>query len=212
MEIGSAQLINQLADVTAAEVTFCNGHRVTTIITSTAGFVAGWINEVIQSHMPPASANGRVVVGLHVRHYRSDAIAILQLCVGNQCLIYQLMHRRDAGPPDRLYEFLDDDRFCFTGVAVERAVNMLRMQFGHTVRVWADLGDAASRRRADLRWAGLDQLAREVMGVVIMRTNEVRWSSLLVPVLPMEHVPLACVDSVFSYELGMILLSSPSIS
>ncbi|XP_020094919.1 uncharacterized protein LOC109714635 [Ananas comosus] len=209
--MGSVQrLIPQFADMMAAEVSFNSGHSVITIITSAAYFVVIWINGVIQFYSPRARARRRVIVGLHIsrRSMHNGPIALLQLCVANQCLIYQLLHRSDAAPPVRLYEFLDDNRFRFTGFDVERSVNSLRMEFGLTVRVWADLGDAASRRlqQDDLRWAGLDQLVREVMGMEMIWPNEVRWTTLLERVLPLEYVPLACVDAVFSYELGRILL------
>ncbi|OAY85738.1 hypothetical protein ACMD2_17333 [Ananas comosus] len=136
-----------------------------------------------------------------------DTIALLQLCVGNRCLVYQLRHRNNRNPPDRLNDFLNDGRFCFMGVDVEMAILRLRVHHGLRVRSAVDLGDAASRRlqREDLRSAGMDQLAREVMRMGIIRLDGAQRIALFERVLPPELVAHACIDAIFSHEIGRIL-------
>ncbi|XP_020094920.1 uncharacterized protein LOC109714636 [Ananas comosus] len=205
--MASVQLIAQSSDMTAAEVIFSSGHRAFTIITHASHVVVAWINYVVQSYAPPA--NSRQVVGLHIeRASRNGTIALLELCVCNLCLVYQLRHRSDLHPPVRLYEFLNDDRFCFAGVAVVQAMISLRREYALMVRAAVDLGDTASRRlqREDLQLARLDQLARAVLRIEIIRTDEVPRSVLLERVLLLQHIPDACTGAVFSYEICRNLL------
>ncbi|XP_020094911.1 uncharacterized protein LOC109714626, partial [Ananas comosus] len=111
-------------------------------------------------------------------------------------------------PPHRLYAFFVDMRFCFVGVGVEVVVYGLRREYGFTVRNTTDLGNAAARMRGreDLRRAGLELLAREVMCLEMDTPAEVRTSEWWRRDLSQEQIACACADAFVSFQLGCILL------
>ncbi|OAY85739.1 hypothetical protein ACMD2_17332 [Ananas comosus] len=197
--------------MTSYELTISGRFRTTAVITHSSHIVIGWIDDVFNSHAPLAGANRRVSVGLHVECSPPyDSIALIQLCVGNSCLVYQLLHRNERNPPCllRLNDFLTDDRFYFIGANVELTIFRLRLWNCFRVRSAVDLGDAAARRlqREDLQSAGLDQLAREVLGIEIIRLDGAQRMALFNRALPLELVAHVCLDAIISYEIGRTLL------
>ncbi|XP_020094923.1 uncharacterized protein LOC109714638 [Ananas comosus] len=203
------QPIAQFADGSIAEVTFEHGNRIFTTNTNSADVVTRSINEAVAIYGPPPISRVHQPVGLHIqRSLPYGAIALLQLFVGKHCLLYQLMHR-DAWPPRNLYTFFKDERFCFTGASAEEVVPALQREFGFKVRVALDLGHVASRRlgREDLRWAGLEQLAMEMMRIEMMRPDEFPQSAWGQRALPLQLVAFACANSFISYELSRIVFN-----
>lgn len=196
-------------DRTLAEVTFDDACRIYTTVTHSAAVVADWINGTVQSCTDNRPSARRHIVGLEATRDANGNIVLLQLCAGFRCLIYQLLHRdRGTNPPRRLYSLLVDMRFCFVGVGMEAVVCGLRREYGFTVRNSADLGKAAARMRfrKDLRRAGLELLAREVMWVEMDTPAEVRTSEWWRRDLSQEQIACACADAFVSFQLGCILL------
>ncbi|RLN24675.1 hypothetical protein C2845_PM07G17660 [Panicum miliaceum] len=152
------------------------GDAITTTVTSSCASVERWLNEVLSVHRRRLH---NLVVGLDVE-WRPlfgpgySRTALLQLCVGRRCLIFQLLHADYI--PDALADFLGDSDFRFVGVGVgEDAVrlsNDLDLDVANTV----DLAELAAEEmgRPDLRDKGLKAIASAVMDVDIEKPHEVR--------------------------------------
>ncbi|XP_020094916.1 uncharacterized protein LOC109714631 [Ananas comosus] len=197
-------------DWTLTEVIFARAHRISTTVTHSDVVVTRWIGETVGGCGGGSSKpDQRPIVGLEVACQPNGNIVLLQLCVSNRCLIYQLLHRdHDTCPPYELFLFLNSTRFCFVGAGVEVVAYGLRREHGFFVRNKADLGDAAATRlgREDLRRAGLERLAREVMRVEMDTPAEVRRSEWWRRDLSHEQIACACARAFASYELGRILI------
>ncbi|OAY68409.1 hypothetical protein ACMD2_13651 [Ananas comosus] len=207
---------------TLAEVTFAGAHRISTTVTHSGVAVAEWINETIQRcsrHYGVAGPRQRHAIGLEVACRPNGSIALLQLCVGNRCLIYQLLHSYsdsysysdsdsdDDYPAGELFSFFRDDRFCFVAAGVDEVVYRLRRAHSFLVRNTADLGEMAATRlgREDLRRAGLERLARKVMGLKMDALAEVQMSEWWQRHLSRQQIACASVGAFISFELGRIL-------
>ncbi|XP_020094913.1 uncharacterized protein LOC109714628 [Ananas comosus] len=198
-------------DRTLTEVTFARAHRITTTVTHSDVVVERWIGETAGgcSYGVRSNPSHRPFVGLEVVCQPNGNIVLLQLCVSNRCLIYQLLHRdHDTCPLYELFVFLNSTRFCFVGAGVEVVAYGLRRGHGFFVRNKVDLGEAAARRlgREDLRRAGLERLAREVMRVEMDTPAEVRRSEWWRRDLSHEQIACACAHAFASFELGRILV------
>ncbi|KAJ1284622.1 hypothetical protein BS78_03G219000 [Paspalum vaginatum] len=137
---------------------------------------------------------------------RTHRMAVLQLCVGRRCLVFQIVRANYI--PAVLGAFLACPDHRFVGVAVEGDVKRLRDDCGLAVANAVDLRHLAAEvlARPELRKAGLKTLTREVMGVVIDKEKEVtmsKWDRHLT----MEQVQYASIDAFVSYEVGRRLLT-----
>nr|CAD1830545.1 unnamed protein product [Ananas comosus var. bracteatus] len=163
----------------------------------------------------------RHVIGLEVACQPNGSIALLQLCVGNRCLIYQLLHSYSDSDSDsdgdgdsdddysagELFSFFRDDRFCFVAAGVDEVAYRLRRAHSFLVRNTADLGEMAATRlgREDLQRAGLERLARKVMGLKMDALAEVQMSEWWRRHLSRQQIACASVHAFVSFELGRIL-------
>ena len=152
------------------------GGAITTTVTSSGASVKAWVDEALSVHR---SRLRDLIVGLDVE-WRPlfgpgySPTALLQLCVGRRCLIFQLLHADYI--PDALGEFLRDDDYRFAGVGVGADAERLWNDKGLNVANTVDLAEVAAEEmgRPDLRNAGLKAIASAVMGVDIDKPDAVR--------------------------------------
>lgn len=102
-------------------------------VTNSGDVVSDWIGDIHRIHHRRLD---RLIVGLDVEYWRPinldgtygrKAVALLQLCVGRRCLIFQL-HYSDF-IPDKLLDFLKDDRFKFVGVGINGDAENLKQRY-----------------------------------------------------------------------------------
>lgn len=94
---------------------------------------------------------------------RANRMAVLQLCVGHRCLVFQIFHADYV--PDALKDFLACPDHRFLGVAVDGDVRRLSEDCGLVVADAMDLTRVAVEvlDRPELRTASLKTLTREVL-------------------------------------------------
>ncbi|KAK1272537.1 hypothetical protein QJS04_geneDACA022301 [Acorus gramineus] len=201
--------IDALADSDSRFIVHFNDAHITTVVTASGEEAEDWIEEVLWVHRRRLS---RLIVGLDVewrpnfsRRYNNPA-AVLQLCVGQRCLVFQLLHCDYI--PDALSDFLSDDRFTFTGVGVDEDVEKLVADHDLSVANAKDLSEIAAEEtgRGELRREGLKGLAREVLGRVVEKPRRVRLGRWDRESLNMDQIKYACVDAFVSFEIARDLI------
>lgn len=136
-----------------------------------------------------------------IRGARQNPIAVLQLCVGHRCLVYQIIHATVF--PISLCSFLAHSGFTFVGVGIADDARSLRDVYGLEVSKVLDLRDLAANsphRPPELRSAGLKRMTLAVMEAHIAKPREVTMSDW-------EQVEYACIDAYVSFEVGRLLLT-----
>ncbi len=113
---------------------FAGEYSVCTTVTASAQVASSWVNDVVRDYCSSSSDLGQVINFADQSQPNllpddDHPVAILQLCVNDKCLIFQLLHSNSVIPPS-LSNFLDDDRFLFVGVDV----------FNNADRLWSDMG------------------------------------------------------------------------
>ena len=183
------------------------GGAITTTVTSSGASVKAWVDEV--------SVHRRrlrdLIVGLDVE-WRPlfgpgySPTALLQLCVGRRCLVFQLLHADYI--PAALKEFLADPDYRFVGVGVAADAARLWNDQGLNVANAVDLAEVAAEEtgRRDLRNAGLKAIASAVMGVDLDKPEEVRLGRWDDYYLTTQQIKYACIDAFVSFEVGRMLL------
>ncbi|PUZ55508.1 hypothetical protein GQ55_5G217900 [Panicum hallii var. hallii] len=182
-----------------------DGAVIRTTVTNSGDAVKRYLREV-RKH------GQRLTVGLdtewvvHGKGGRgAHRMAVLQLCVGRRCLVFQIA--RADYVPAALRAFLACPDHSFAGVGVGGDVERLYVDCGLVVAGAVDLRHVAAEvlARPELRNAGLKTLAREVMGVHVDKEKRVTLSGWDQP-LSTEQVRYACIDAFVSYEVGRLLL------
>jgi ribonuclease D len=185
------------------------GDAITTTVTSSGDAVEGWLYEVRSVHRRRLH---NLVVGLDVE-WRPlfgpgySPTALLQLCVGRRCLIFQFLHRDYI--PDALDEFLDDPDFKFVGVGVQDDAERLSNDYNLHVNNTVDLAELAADEmgRPDLRNAGLKAIACAVMDASVDKPQRVRTGRWDACDLTYQQIKYATIDAFVSFEVGRKLLS-----
>jgi hypothetical protein len=190
-------------------VVMVDGTVIRTMVTSSGGAVKRFLREVCKNKRC-------LIVGIdtewHVifdsNKHRSYRTAVLQLCVGRRCLVFQIA-RADYVPFGALGAFFACPDHRFTGVGVDGDVKRLYEDYGFKVTSAVELKSLSAEvlGRPELRQAGLKTLTREVMGVLIDKPKRVTMSKWDVDRLSLEQVDYACIDAFTSYEVGRLLLS-----
>ncbi|XP_075491558.1 3'-5' exonuclease-like [Primulina tabacum] len=184
------------------------GDSIYTTVTDDCDAVSEWISEVESIHRHRLH---HLIVGLDVEwrppFSRSpNPIAILQLCVGRRCLIYQIIHSQ--GIPFSLTGFLSNSNYTFVGVGIESDLEKLEQDYGLRSYVKAvDLRDLAADEfgNRDLKCKGLKDLASLVLGKEVDKPRWVtlsRWDNRR---LTYDQVEYACVDAFVCFEMGRML-------
>ncbi|XP_009782298.2 3'-5' exonuclease-like [Nicotiana tabacum] len=156
----------------------------------------------------------RLIVGLDIEwkpNFNSSAVAAqnpvatIQLCVGNYCLIYQILHSPKI--PRRLRNFLQNDDYRFLGVGIKSDVKKLWDDYGLDVLNTVDLREwaAVELEKKDLRTAGLKDLVKEIVGKEIVKPKSVTMSDWDQRRLSPKQICYACLDAYLSFEVGRIL-------
>ncbi|KAI3444137.1 hypothetical protein Pfo_000802 [Paulownia fortunei] len=99
-------------------IVICHSHRVRTIVTAKPAVVRKWVYKIRHLHRYQLR-RGRLVVGLG-------------LCVGHNCLIFQLLYADHS--PSALHRFLSEPNVTFAGVWNYRDARMLR-DSRHSLRI-----------------------------------------------------------------------------
>ncbi|XP_030529243.1 Werner Syndrome-like exonuclease [Rhodamnia argentea] len=178
------------------------GFRVRTVLTHSPTRASSWLSS--RGSQPR-------LIGLDVQ-WRTDfgpddnnPPVVLQLCVGTHCLIFQILHAPEI--PQALADFLRNPRHVFVGVGIDQIVERLRCDYGLAVATAVDLRALAARElgREELRRAGLEELAREVLGRAIERLERVegsQWENMLLSSVQVLH---ACLGALVPLQIGEAL-------
>uniref|UniRef100_A0A803NYI2 3'-5' exonuclease domain-containing protein n=1 Tax=Cannabis sativa TaxID=3483 RepID=A0A803NYI2_CANSA len=156
---------------------------VRTLVTISASMVDSWIEDIKRINN---QSLGHLIVGLDVEwrpsfnRYVENPVAIIQLCVGPRCLIFQLLHADSV--PSSLAEFLGNADYSFVGVGVGADVEKLLVDYQLSVRKPVELGNLAANKYGDrsLKNAGLKRLASFVLGMQIEKPKRItmsRWDN-----------------------------------
>ncbi|KAI6689434.1 hypothetical protein NL676_026262 [Syzygium grande] len=157
--------------------------------------VKDWVQQVQKSHRKGKKWEA-VVVGVSAERSRGYANApykpymgtpgskdnpydLLQLCAGNQCLLYELHPSHPI--PKVLKDFVHDSRIF--GVGMEAMAKELEREFGLAMRKPVELRKLAERSEevsagyVDFRRKNLEQLARVVLGgeAEVARPRKMKW-------------------------------------
>ncbi|XP_042041457.1 uncharacterized protein LOC121786929 [Salvia splendens] len=168
----------------------CGSHSVRTSVTSEPAAAQRWVRDIRQYRY---YRQGRLLVGLSVQCVSRHA-ATLQLCVGSNCLIFQL-HRTDHCP-DALRSFLVDPNVILVALWDNAAAALLKAS-PHAVEVGplVDVRMVAHQLRGCDRGATMGQLAEEILGIPGMSKDEaVGCSDWEVEELTVEQLQYACHD------------------
>ncbi|KAI5659672.1 hypothetical protein M9H77_28465 [Catharanthus roseus] len=191
--------------------------RIHTLVTHDPKCVSDWLSETERFQSRHLS---HLIVGLDVEwrpnfnRNQENPVAIIQLCVGHRCLIFQILQcvkTYNESIPKKLREFLAKEEYTFVGVGIESDVEKLVEDYeigigGKTV----DLRNLAAEKYdlKSLKNAGLKELARVVLEKEIEKPKWVtmsKWDNLwLIP----NQVQYACVDAFVSFEIGKRLNAS----
>ncbi|KAK3164982.1 hypothetical protein QOZ80_1AG0027400 [Eleusine coracana subsp. coracana] len=197
-----------MAETDVIDVTF-ESVVISATVTTSGAAVEAWLGEVRSVH---SRRLRELVVGLDVEwrpSYRADQnpVAVLQLCVGRRCLIFQLLHADYI--PGTLTEFLGEPAFRFVGVGVDADVERLSDDHELKVANAVDLRDLAAEgmHLPELRQAGLRAIADAVMGVSVVKPQRVTMSRWDASCLSCEQIRYACIDAFVSFEIGRKLLT-----
>jgi ribonuclease D len=186
------------------DVNFHN-QKIHTLVTHTPSFVDSWITETLTLNSPS------LLVGLDVEwrpnrfRNQENLVATLQLCVAQRCLIFQILYSPHI--PQSLINFLANPAHTFVGVGIDEDVEKLTGDYGLTVANAVDLRFLAADGYGvrELRNAGLKILARQVLGVELVKPRSVTMSRWDAEYLYPSQVQYACVDAFVSFEIGRCL-------
>ncbi|KAK7373845.1 hypothetical protein VNO80_07265 [Phaseolus coccineus] len=190
------------------DVTF-HTHTIHTLLTSDPSLVHSWISTNVHSNRT------QLMVGLDIewrpntQRNMQNPVATLQLCLGQHCLVFQILHSPSI--PPSLVSFLADTNFTFVGVGIEEDAEKLLEDYNlHVVNV-RDLRSLAAEKLGDreLKQAGIKALGLRVLGLEVEKPKRItksRWDN---PWLTPVQVQYATVDAFLSYEIGRSL-SFPS--
>ncbi|KAL5546803.1 hypothetical protein UlMin_006490 [Ulmus minor] len=176
-----------------------------TLVTNSPLSVDSWISEIEHIHRHRLN---RLVVGLDVEwrpsfsRRRRNPLAILQLCVGRRCLVFQLLHSPYV--PDSLVEFLSDVNYTFVGVGIPEDMRRLEEELDLKLSNAVDLALVAESLYGDknLRFAGLKSLASRVLGLKLEKPRRVALSGWDNRWLSDKQIEYACADAWASFEIG----------
>ncbi|XP_073153562.1 3'-5' exonuclease-like [Henckelia pumila] len=140
-------------------------------------------------------------------------VAVLQICVGRRCLIYQMLY--SGYIPHSLARFIANPFITFVGVGVKEDLKKLERDYGLGNHAkFVDLRELAAYvyDRTELRQAGLKSLANVVLGKDMEKPKDVTLSRWDYRRLTTAQVRYACLDAFVSFEIGRILTASVLIT
>ncbi|KAI3418501.1 3'-5' exonuclease domain-containing protein, partial [Psidium guajava] len=184
------------------------GDRIHTCVTDDPSVVTRWIVDVQRAHLLWLNW---LVVGLDIE-WRPNLepgvvhpVAVLQLCVGRRCLVFQILHAEHV--PASLHAFLANPNFTFVGVGIEDDAAKLTGDFGLAVARMVDLRTLAvgKWRNPSFGYMGLKKLVKVILGKDLDKPKEITLSRWDDKALTARQVEYACLDAFVTFELGMVL-------
>lgn len=184
-------------------------NQIEVTVTKKGSEVDRWIQQTVHIHRRRLH---ELLVGLDIewRAIRDPAeenprVALLQLCVGHRCLIFQLIHADYI--PDSLISFLGDTNFSFLGVNVNGDCEKLHEDYALLVANPLDLNKMAMDvyKIKEYGRIGLKRMAHEILGKVMQKPLGVTMSDWDAEELEYEQVEYACIDAFMSFKLGLKL-------
>lgn len=192
------------------DVTFHDEHIKTTV-TSNTSVVDCWIDEILRIHQRNLH---NLIVGLDTewcfditkKGPQPQPIAVLQLCIGHRCLIFQI-HRANYLIPQSLAKFLGNSNFTFVGVGIETDAKKLKEDCELHVASTMDVSTMAATKFDDksMKQMGLKGMARELLQKNMEKPKRIKLSRWHSKYLSAAQIEYACVDAFVSFELGMFL-------
>ncbi|KAJ4806734.1 Werner Syndrome-like exonuclease [Rhynchospora pubera] len=188
-----------------------NNYTIKTTVTACSSVASNWINDILRIH----SHQNPIVVGLDIEWCPNgfygttgeNPAALLQLCVEDRCLIFQLIHC-DYMPFEFIY-FFSNDRLNFVGVGITSDFKKLEKDYGLKVRSCVnELGDLAAERTGwELmkKWS-LQKLLLELREMQLEKPKSIclsNWSNRLLTPAQIEY---AALDAFASFDLGWYLI------
>ncbi|XP_044470520.1 Werner Syndrome-like exonuclease [Mangifera indica] len=179
-----------------------------TTVTSCAADVNHWIHKTMHIHRFKLH---KLMVGLDTewclptKTDKHQKVAILQLCVGHRCLIFQLCHT-DVMPPS-LINFLGNNKYTFVGKAVGTDVKKLFEEYELKVAKVRDVSEMAATKYQDeeLKKLGLRTLALKYLNIELDKNKLITLSKWDRMKLSSKQIAYAAIDAFVSFQLGVYL-------
>ncbi|XP_009791565.1 3'-5' exonuclease-like [Nicotiana sylvestris] len=135
------------------------------------------------------------------------SVALLQLSIGDRCLIFQLLHRDFI--PQSLVDFLIDPNNTFVGIGVEGDVEKLLCDHGLYVANTVDLNKLALLTYGEEIYGKMDlkRMAKAVLGKVMEKQLNNTLSKWDDENLSYEQVEYCAIDAFTSFEIGKNLFN-----
>ncbi|XP_052729576.1 3'-5' exonuclease isoform X2 [Vigna angularis] len=190
------------------DVTF-HTHTIHTLLTSDPSLVHSWISTNVRSHQTGLMVGLDIEWRPNTQRNMQNPVATLQLCLGQHCLVFQILHSPSI--PPSLVSFLADSNVTFFGVGIEEDAEKLLEDYNlHVVNI-RDLRSFAAEKLRDreLNRAGIKSLGLRVLGLEFEKPKRIsrsRWDN---PWLTPQQVQYATVDAFLSYEIGRRLSVYP---
>ena len=173
----------------------------TIVVTVKASNADEWVHQILSIY-----AGTSTVVGIDTEWslHPSKKAAILQLCIGERCLIVQLSYMDNI--PQSLKSFLMDSNFTFVGIGVSRDIAKL-LEYELNCSKSTDIGQVAKKL-----WPGrfqgpsLKELALEIVGLNMRKPKDISMSNWEARLLNEAQIEYACIDAYASYRIGHKLL------
>ncbi|KAF7847352.1 hypothetical protein BT93_L3058 [Corymbia citriodora subsp. variegata] len=184
------------------------GDQIHTCITDDPDVVTRWIGDVERAFLLWLN---RLVVGLDIEWRPnlepSDVhpVATLQLCVGHDCLVFQILQAKYV--PVSLRAFLANPTYTFVGVGIKDDATKLSDDYGLTLSRMVDLRALAMERfrNPSFGYMGLKKLVKVILRKELEKPKEITLSRWDDKELTARQAEYACLDAFVTFELGMIL-------
>ncbi|KAL3510587.1 hypothetical protein ACH5RR_029988 [Cinchona calisaya] len=149
-------------------------------------------------------------ISIFMRNTKEFPFEILQLCVGNHCLVYEFESHKYI--PRALKEFLSDDRFKVVGIGMEEVANKIEGQLGLKISQPRDLRTMATKAH-DVRGDyyckfSLEKLARRVLGGEWRKHAPIDWRKDDGTTLSDDKIKYGTVEAFLAYDMGKKLLKN----
>lgn len=151
-------------------------------------------------------------LGLTIKTQATNGVTkpvMLQLCVGNRCLVVLLTHLNAI--PSCLRDFLTDHEIYFMGLGITKAFEWLKYSYGiDRTRGYFEIGELAARylKKPTLfvGGIGLDALATEV-GISLEESPKLSNFNWVAKVFTDQEIKYAIHDAYGSHLIGTKLLA-----
>ncbi|KAK4415778.1 hypothetical protein Salat_2685200 [Sesamum alatum] len=189
-----------------------HGKVIEVTVAKKAAHVHQWISHIRYVNRPRHHC--KLLVGLDTEccpnfsRGEDHLVAVLQLCVGQHCLIFQLLHTDSI--PASLYAFLADPWHTFCGVGVQEDAKKLYDHHSLHVRNVTDLNELITRSvsandGSENRHMGLSKMALAILGKEMMKPEQVKLSKWDSFILDLDQVEYATINAFVSFQIASAL-------